>query len=265
MHKFIVIAYAILILLSILSPALAFDENEAISDEQAKLFLLQRMGTISPDGSLIDAEGALYFAAIDTVIRTHLLYRFRFDSKQLWHFEKTSLLETSLNDGGIFYPIPDSIKWCISEKTLDDFAKLISYPFFITAKRFVGYNLEPRKKSTEINGIDCIKIAIKPNLDENLEKSPLTGSIYISNDRTHRIVRIEHHIKRSGVEQRVRWDFRNMGEFDFPYKITTSLETQMCGLDYSTVIRAYFPDINQLMPIDTSKSAPHINMTMPTK
>jgi len=249
--------------LSILSAFASDDVN--IKSEQAELFLMRRLAKEFPAGAVVDAKGAIYFSTLDTMIKSHISCRFSFDPKRLWHPESETIVKNFFNAGGVFIPFQDSTQNIISKRAIGEIAELISYPFFIASKRFKGYNFTVRKKFTEINGIRCIKISVKPNSDDNLEESPMTGNIYIADDEVHRIVRFEHRIRRSGVEQLIWWDFKNLGEFDFPYKITASLATEMCGINYETMIKTYFADLQLMMPFDNSKPVPRRETTTQTK
>lgn len=257
------VAYMILLLLVVLTLCLARSRDDVISAEQAKLFLLERMTTEFPEGSLLEAQGAMYFSTNDTILKANAMCQFIFDIKQLWHPQRTTIFGLSAITKNGMYPFPESLWSTVKLSSVDKIDELVTYPFTMASRRFVGYILEPRKMRTEVCGVKCIKIAVKPNRDENFEKAPLSGSVFLSDDDVHRVVRFEHKVTRSGVGQLVRWDFRDMGKFDFPYRVIISTNAMMCGFEMNSMIRIYFADIRQLVPYDTSETLPHLDITVP--
>ena len=239
-------------------------DKTSINPDQAKLFLLKRLAKELPDGSIIDAEGNVYFATVDTILKGHILFRYKYKTDRLWFSEMTGLFGRYIvSEDGIFHSVPESLGNIIKTNTLNKLATLVVYPHRMAANRFSGYILEPRKMAAEINDIQCIKISVRPNYDENYESSPFMGNFYISDDSAHRIIRAEHRIKRKNSLQMIRWDFRQIDGMDFPYRVLLFLKSDMCGFDMSSVIKIYFADISRSFPVDTSDTLPYINITSP--
>jgi len=242
----------VLILFCIVIMSYAKDDDEAITPEQAKLFLMQRMIPKPGEAFKISAEGVSFFTAVDTLLQAHIQCKFKSCPTHIWMQDSITIIGLSaLSDNG-FVPIMRDAASSMSPQLLKELAQLMIYPFSIAAGHFRGYILRPLKTPTEVSGIKCIKITVKPNMDDNDEKTPLTGNFYISADDEHRLVRVEHSKILSGVEQTIRWEFKKVKNFDFPYKLTASVGTAMCGFDMSSTIKVYFSDI---MPIDSSAPA----------
>jgi len=223
-------------------------DSEPPATEQIKVLLLQALvPDIHPDESVIfTGEASIRFAVLDTPLMVISSWNFSYNPQKLWEAETPSIRKISVFS-------PNDAKWfptdaidAFSEETLDEIAQLLIYPYSILAKRFKGYTINSQKKRIELGNDRCLKISVKPVFEDNDEDSPFFGHFYIADDKDHRIVRMEHSKESANTVTMVRWDFKHIENLncDFPYRMTISVESEMCNFEFNTQVKVYFVELS---------------------
>ncbi len=248
-------AYGIILLFVLMGIGFA-DYDEPLANEQVKMILIQRLlpDIASEDSIYLTGEASIRFAVLDTPMMAITSWAFYYHPAKMWTVETPEVRKISLYS-------PVDVKWyptdavdIFTSENLSGVAELLIYPFYIASKRVKGYSIRAQKKRIEIGGVKCHKIAIKPIYEDNDEESPLWGHVYISDDKTNRIVRIEHQKVSANATNTVRWDFKYIAEIgcDFPFKLTVSTRVEMCNFKFSSDMKIYFSKLSVVKTSDMS-------------
>jgi hypothetical protein len=233
--RFVIIAF---ILGSIALLSAKKEEEETLSKEQIIKIVGDRLFENTPDQK-IDISGSIEFCLVDTFFQVG--FRSWLTPKNKIPLSVDSLI---IDGAGLvshkgFFPLADTAANNISTEKCRKIMQLLAYPHYLAKKQFAGYILNCQKSKTEINGIKCYKINIKPNPDDNDERYPISGYLFIADAKPYRILRFEHTLDKSEIQQSVRWDFKEFALKDFPYKMTCATETAMCGFALESSVKVY--------------------------